>query len=239
MLYSLLLTNSKKIAMKFIISILFFLFVTAQTTTAQSPENEFSNDTAHVHSGSNYDNIKNTAELQYRILQAENELRMQKTYKYIFLAAGLFVLFLAIFTGFIFYARAKKTAELMELQNHEIFLRENRIKQLSVILDNVESPLVITKPDGEIQWLNRSFENFYGLNLESLKEGKKSNFITEIVSEEEKARINEALRAEKAVNYPVSAGKGRQFFRTVFPVPGNEGKIIGLSIVDNLTKPAK
>ncbi len=181
-------------------------------------------------------NLHTLAETQLELLTAKNVAEEQRTYKYIFLASMLFVLILSLFTFILFYGKTKKTTELLQLQNTEISLRENRIRQLSVLLDNVNSPILITRTNGEIQWLNRAFEEFYQITIKDLQEKSKSNFMTDISQPDEQTHIQTVLAGDKqAVSYPVASGKGTQFWRTVFALPGADGKAIGIGIIDNQT----
>ncbi len=181
--------------------------------------------------------LQEIGDLQFKLIEAQTKANEQQTYKFVFLSATLFMFFLGLFTLLLFYGKTKKTTELLSIQNKEIELRENRIRQLSVLLDNVESPLLIARTNGEIQWLNRSFEHFYKLTIADLQAKSKSNFITDLALPVEQQHIHNVLNGNGAVSYPVQSGLGTQFYRTVFALPGADGKPIGLGIIDNLSKP--
>ncbi len=181
--------------------------------------------------------LQEIGDLQFKLIEAQTKANEQQTYKFVFLSATLFMFFLGLFTLLLFYGKTKKTTELLSIQNKEIELRENRIRQLSVLLDNVESPLLIARTNGEIQWLNRSFEHFYKLTIADLQAKSKSNFITDLALPVEQLHIHNVLNGNGAVSYPVQSGLGTQFYRTVFALPGADGKPIGLGIIDNLSKP--
>ncbi len=181
--------------------------------------------------------LQEIGDLQFKLIEAQTKANEQQTYKFVFLSATLFMFFLGVFTLLLFYGKTKKTTELLSIQNKEIELRENRIRQLSVLLDNVESPLLIARTNGEIQWLNRSFEHFYKLTIADLQAKSKSNFITDLALPVEQQHIHNVLNGNGAVSYPVQSGLGTQFYRTVFALPGADGKPIGLGIIDNLSKP--
>jgi len=231
--------NFRQISMKYILLGLVMLGFTAQfglwaqTQDSSSIEKK----TFPVQISPENSHLQEIGELQFRLIEAQTKANEQQTYKFIFLASMLFVLLLGVFTLILFYGKTKKTTELLVLQNKEIELRETRIRQLSILLDNVESPLLIARSNGEIQWLNRSFEHFYQITIKDLQEKSKSNFITDIAVPVEQEHIRKALDEANAVSYPVQSGLGTQFYRTVFALPGADGKPIGLGIIDNLSKP--
>ncbi len=181
-----------------------------------------------------YNHIKELSDAKFKLLESENEVNVQRTYKYIFLTTALFIFLTALFTIVVFYTRAKKTSELLILQSREIELHENRLKQFTTILNNVETPLMITDESGEIQWLNRAFSAFYKFNLDDLKQSGKTNFINDIAAEDEKQKILSALEENKTASYTVASGNGGTFYRSAFPILDSEKNRIGIGIIDNL-----
>ena len=221
---------------KIVLIFIFFGFIqTGNAQSYQSPESA-TDSTYRETTKSDYSQIKEVSDLKFQLLDTENLLREQRTYKFVFMATSLFILLLAVFAMVVFYIRARKTAEILELQNREIMLRENKLRQLSVILDNVETPLIITDKTGNIQCLNRAFTSYYDFNIEELKAQNKTNFIEDICTTDEKARVQEAIDKKLAVNYPVDSGLGGQLSRTIFPIPDSDGKTMGLGIIDNAYK---
>jgi len=215
----------------FILSLFLVLFSNVSKgqndTTKLQNKNQIASD--------NYFSLQEKGRYEFEILSKDNEIREQKIYKYMFLAIAGIILIIGLFVIFVFYSKSKKIADLIDIQNREIQLREIQIGQLSTILNTVQSAVILTSADGKIKWLNKTFNNFYGINLETLQQENKDNFITNIAGEKEKEYIEKCMTDKQSVSYFIDAGENKKYKlqRNIFVITDDKGNISGLAITDN------
>jgi PAS domain S-box-containing protein len=216
----------------FIISIYIFVFLFSgrsfgQTDTLPNKKN----DTFEV-----YENkyLKEKGSLQYELISAQNDANEQRIYKNVILSCLGFVFLLSLLVIYIFLSKSKQINELIKVQNREIKLRETQVKQLSLVLNNIDSAVLITFPTGKIRWLNRAFEKFYGYTLETLQENNKDNFINDLLNEQEKTYINKCINEKTNFSYIVESGeKDFKLQRNFLVVNDDKNELSGIAVTEN------
>ena len=219
-------------AYKIILSSIFLIGISINSFGQQDT---ISNVKKQINTYSELLHYKEKGKLQFELMTAQNKADEQKVYKYLFLTISGFLMLTGFFIVYVFYVRAKKNEELITVQNREINLRESHIKQLSVILNNTDAPVLIVLADGKIKWMNNAFAEFYGYKLEILQKENKDNFINNIMDSEEKKYIDDCFHNKKGISYRVNAGEGKDFDfqRNITVILNDDNTISGLSVVDN------
>lgn len=224
--------------MRFIIIILFcFAFSQnfAQNDTVINDTTSIKQYNNQDNNSKDYDYLKQTGELQFKLQQLRTEVEEQRFYKFIFMGLAAFMVLIGIFIVYVFYIKAKKTDELVKIQDREIKLRENQINSLSVLLNYSDNAILLASAEGEIKWLNGTFEKLYGYNLDELKQNGKGNYLFNFAENEEKIKIAECISNKSSLSFMVSTD-GKQKYklrRTIIPIIGAKGEVNGFALSDS------
>ncbi len=176
-------------------------------------------------------NIENDI-LKLKLSGADDKIKRRELYIYFILALLIVVIVIATFAVLSFYKKAKSTINLCEIQNRELKLRENRIEELSLIINNINSSVLIASPDGKIEFINDYFRQLTGYSLEKLQENKLDTIVSESCSEEERKNFQEAVEKKESKKYTASfidkTGKKLVFQRRLFTILDKEKNLIHL-----------
>jgi PAS domain S-box-containing protein len=228
---------SKKRLCYFLFLIFFNLILTfaSHSVFAQKDTSKFSNDP--VVSQTEDKILRESADLQVKLLSANNKTEEQKIYKYMFLFSALFFLLAGIFGVYLLSVRIKKISVEQAQQQRELKINKLQREQLSLILDNVENSVLIASPEGTINWVNEGFKSLYGYSLADLKNAAKDNLKTFIGDEKDLAHIEKCINEKSEIGYSGETsdmfGSKIWFQRNLFPILDADKKIVSLVATDN------
>ncbi len=170
----------------------------------------------------------------YELTKAQNETKEQKIYRNIISACLGVLLILLIFVIYLFVSKSKHVNEIIKIQNREIKLRQTQLAQLSLILNNIKSTVVILSKNGEIKWMNKTFEKFYGYSIDILMENNKGNYINDLLTKQEKTYMNKCINSKTNFSYIVDT-KDTDFKlqRNFIIIKDDKGGISGIAVTED------
>ncbi len=181
------------------------------------------------------DLLQEKANLEYELLKTKSAVNEQRTYKMLFLAIGCFIFLSAIMITVLFYVKSKKIAELADMQNREILLRDSKTEQLSLILNSVRTPILIAMPSGKIKWINQAFTNLYNINQDYFDDNEMSDFFNDIIEEKEKLMIFDAFEKKANISYEIAGNdENNKIERQITVLLNTSGDITGFAVTDNI-----
>lgn len=215
--------------------IVFLFFIIAQDVKAQNDTTKIYNDP--IIREQDFSDTFGENILEIKLTNAQNQLERRETYIYVLLGLLLFVMVAAAFIINAFYSKAKKTVEVCEIQNTELLLRERRIEELSLIINNIYSSIIIADKQGKIEFVNENFKKLTGYTLEKLQENKLDNLLNIHSLENEKSVFDECVNKKLSKRYDSriksESGKMLNFKRNLFSVMNKDQEIILLIANDN------
>jgi PAS domain S-box-containing protein len=180
--------------------------------------------------------VKQSADLQVKLLSANNRTEEQKIYKFMFLFSGIFFLLVGLLVSYLLLIRTKKLSVLLLQQERELKINILQREQLSLILDHVGNAVIIASPEGKINWVNEGFGKLYGFSVEDLIKSEKDNIKTFIGDENDRIYIEKCIAAKSEIEYsgetPDKSGKKIRFRRNLFPILDSQKNIISLVVAD-------
>lgn len=220
--------------MKLLFSII-LIFISL--TSLSQKTNSYLNDSTKM-TFEKYDLLQEKADLEFKLLNSENELLRQKTYKMLFLAISGFIILISAFVVVLFYHKSKKITEIIKIQNREIVVRDNKNQHLSLVLNTVKTPILIASSSGKIKWVNKAFSEFYKMDYEFLNENNIQNFLKDIASDKEKQLIFDSFEKKENVSYKIKNNENdfNSINREITLIIDSENEISGFAVTDNLQK---
>lgn len=214
--------------------ILFILTFSSVNIFAQN-QNSYLKDTTALFS-EKYELLQEKGELEYELLEMKNTANEQRTYKLLFLTLSGFILLFSIMIVVIFYTKSKKITDLANIQTEEILLRDIKADQLSLVLNTVNTPILISLASGKIKWINNAFSQMYNnIDLNYLEENNSSNFFNDIIDEKEKQMIFDAFEKKTNISYNISGkNKEENIERKITLLLDSSNNITGFAVTDNI-----
>lgn len=179
--------------------------------------------------------LKERADMEYKFIQMQTVANEQRTYKMLFLALAGFIFLSSVLIVVLFYIKSNKIAELSEIQNREILIRDTKAEQLSLVLNTVNIPILIAAASGQIRWFNKAFSDIYKMDQSFLDTNNIVNFFTDVISENEKKMIFEAFETKKNISYKIAGdSENNDFMRQITILLNNENEVSGFAVTDNI-----
>jgi len=214
--------------------VLFILTFSSFSIFAQN-QNSYLKDTTALFS-EKYELLQEKGELEYELLDMKNTANEQRTYKLLFLALSGFILLFSIMIVVIFYSKSRKITELANIQTKEILIRDIKADQLSLILNTVSTPILISLASGKIKWINNAFSKMYNnIDLNYLEKNNSNNFFNDIIDEKEKQIIFDAFEKKTNISYKISGkNKEQNIKREITLLLDSSNNITGFAVTDNI-----
>lgn len=190
-------------------------------------------------------------ELEDALLNSKSEqARIQKIFTIILIGSlGLLSTFL-LFLNYLFRKRRRinkqlhqKKEEILE-QKEEIVAQANllsitnkELEKLSIVASKTDNIVVISDAQGEIEWVNESFEKTYGYSMDEFKK----NFGTNLIKTSSNSKISELIQtavsekhsAEYISQSSSKSGAPLWFQTTLTPILDIDDNIIKIITIDS------
>lgn len=178
-----------------------------------------------------YDNAHMSKEMHLKDLQVEkseiekleSELESQNQAFQNKLIIGGLVLVLVFGLVLLFAFRRQKNLNI-------------KLNQLSIVAREIENTVIIADKDGELEWINTSYQRNYGLDINQFKQKFGSNILKNPPSEEIALKMNTVLQDKITVQYFLSNedvdGNERHLRTTLTPTVDSDGEIDKIILID-------
>ncbi len=154
-------------AFLFCATLILFIFVyTNNTYSQQNGTNENSLDNL-------YSNVEQLQKDYYNDVQ----LKKERLFRNIFAIAFFITSILFIFVFITFRKKIKNLSKVVIHQQEQIINKKEELQKLSVILHNSENAISIATPNGEIEWINNAYSDFFGFSLPEIMKDKSRSSI--------------------------------------------------------------
>ncbi len=162
-------------------------------------------------------------------------IKQQFTQKIAFVAGFILMSLLAVII-FMNYRRKKRDNELLIKQKKEIEFKNIELAKLSVVASETNNAITIMDTNGNIEWLNKSYTEIYGYELNELQEIKGRDIFAVSTNKDIHELFNICLKTKLPVTFETSCqnkfGKTVWFQTNLSPVISNKGEVIKLITID-------
>ncbi|MFO8022458.1 MAG: two-component regulator propeller domain-containing protein, partial [Perlabentimonas sp.] len=129
-----------------------------------------------------------------------------------------------------------RTALIAE-QKRELEKQAEELEKLSIVASHTDNAILITSPEGEIQWVNESFTRIYGYTVEEFIEEKHSNLAKVSKDPNIQQIIKESIETHQPTSYTieVSAKDGEKIWiqTSLTPIKNEAGEVISIVAIDS------
>ncbi|MCB9194825.1 MAG: SpoIIE family protein phosphatase [Flavobacteriales bacterium] len=175
-----------------------------------------------------FDNVAKDKEMKLKDIEmakseAENELkRRNESLKMNFMIGGLAVV--CLFGVLLFFAFRRQR------------LANKKLDQLSMVAREIENTVMIADAEGNIEWINESYQRKYGLDLQGFVAKYGRNILDGVPNEEVKNKMLQSIREKKTVQFNLSNfdknNQERHLKTTLTPKIDDEGEIEKMILID-------
>ena len=208
----------------------------------------------------NVANLKTTIDLRKRI-NAINSLsetnKNQKAYitkqqknKFTFITISFIFILLIVILVLLFKEKQKankilqKQNELIRTNNIEIKQKtdhltevNHELEKLSIAASQTDNAILITNPDGKIEWINEGYTRLYGYSLNELIQEKGETYKQTISNTNIHAIIENVITERKSQIFEADVdskhGKTYRINTTLTPILDKDNKVIRLIAIDS------
>lgn len=184
------------------------------------------------------------------LLHKNEQTRIQKILT-IIMIAGLCILSLFLFVLNFLFSKRRKINKQLQLKKEEILEQKEEIaaqanllsitnkelEKLSIVASKTDNIVIIADAQGEIEWVNESFEKTYGYNLAEFKKLFGSNLIKTSSNSQINDYIQNAIREKHSAEYLSESnskiGKKLWFQTTLTPILDIDDNIIKIVTIDS------
>ena len=156
----------QKIRYRFRHCIALFLVIFIHTNNMYSQNNE--NSLANLST-----NVEQLQKDYYHDIQ----LKKERLFRNIFTVAFFIASALFIFVFITYRKKIKYLSKIVIHQQEQIINKKEELHKLSVILHNSENAISIATPNGEIEWINNAYSDFFGFSLPEIMKDKSRSSI--------------------------------------------------------------
>lgn len=129
-----------------------------------------------------------------------------------------------------------RTALIAE-QKRELEKQAEELEKLSIVASHTDNAILITSPEGDIQWVNESFTRIYGYTVEEFIEEKHSNLSKVSKDPNIQQIIKESIETHQPTSYTieVSAKDGEKIWiqTSLTPIKNEAGEVISIVAIDS------
>ncbi|MFP4557742.1 MAG: two-component regulator propeller domain-containing protein [Bacteroidales bacterium] len=131
----------------------------------------------------------------------------------------------------------KVRTALIADQKRELEMQAEELEKLSIVASHTDNAILITSPQGDIQWVNESFTRIYGYTVEEFIEAKHKNLAKVSKDPNIQHLIQKCIDTHQPVNYTieVAAKDGKKIWiqTCLTPIKNEAGKVISIVAIDS------